>query len=252
LLSLIILAYNDGKSLQENVPAWIDAMRSIGGDFELIIADDGSFDSTEEIAKNFLQCFQEVKYVRSCCNKGVGANFRLGIQHATGDIIAYTDGDGQYLPSDLPKLWKELEKNDMVTGKRTRRADPFTRTIASTLYNRFIKMIYRVEAKDINSGLKIFRREFINNCGPQLSDGPFFDAEYMVKGYAHGMKIKEVAIAHRKRKYGKAAGVSRKSVGFTFREICNRQMSCYVQRNYLSRIIFKLLAIQASFSLSIS
>jgi dolichol-phosphate mannosyltransferase len=252
VLSLIILAYNDGKSLQENVPAWIETMQSIGGEFELIIADDGSFDNTEEVARNLSKNFPQIKYVRSCCNKGVGANFRLGVQHTAGDFVAYTDGDGQYIPSDLPKLWKELEKYDMVTGTRKRRADPFTRTIASTIYHWFVRMIYHVEAKDINSALKIYKREFINKCGPQFSYGPFFDAEYMVKGYAHGMKIKEVIISHQKRKYGKGAGVSRKSVRFIFREICNRQMSRYVQRNYLSRLLFKLLTIQASLSLSIS
>ena len=252
MLSLVILAFNDGKSLQEIIPEWMKSLESIPGGFELIIADDGSCDHTCEIVREFLLKYPQIKYVRNASNKGVGANFRLGVENASGDFIAYTDGDGQYLPNDLCKLWRQIESFDLITGNRKRRADPLTRTIASFVYNRLVKIIYRVPVNDINSGLKIFSRKFIEVCKPQFSNGPFYDAEYMIKGAAHKMKIKEISIGHRKRKYGKAAGVSTKSVRFLFKEICNYQMSAYVQRNYLAKFLFRLLTIQSSFSLSTS
>jgi len=250
MLSLVILAFNDGKSLQENIPDWIKSMASIPGEFELIIADDGSSDNTPQVADELSRQYRQIKYVRNSNNKGVGANFRMGIEQASGEFIAYTDGDGQYLPTDLDKLWREMDSYDMITGRRRRRADPFSRTIASIVYNRLVRTIYPISVIDINSGLKIFKRKFIDLCGPQISDGPFFDAEYLIKGVAYGMRIKEIPIGHRKRKYGKAAGISKKSIGLLFREICHRQMSPYVQRNYFARLVFRLLTIQASFSLS--
>src|ERR1700730_10218204 len=246
MLSLIFLAYNDGKSLQEILPDWIHVLESISDKYEIIIADDGSYENTADMVSEITSTHPTVKYVRSSCNKGVGANFRMGIEHAGGNYIAYTDGDGQYLPADLLALWQELGNNDMVTGERTRRAGPFTRTLASALYNRFVKMIYPLRVNDINSGLKIYNRAYIEHCSPQVSDGPFFDAEYLIKGYAQGMKIKEIPIHHRKRKYGSAAGVSRKSIKFLFSEICNKNMSVYVHKNYFARLIFRLLTIQAS------
>ncbi len=252
MLSLIILAYNDGKSLQENIPDWISTLRSFPDEYEIIIADDGSFDNTAEIVKNISETCQQVKYIRSSCNRGVGANFRMGIEHSSGNYIAYTDGDGQYLPADLMILWKAMENYDMVTGRRIRRADPLTRTFASAVYNRFVKMIYPVHVEDINSGLKLYNRNYIECCSPQFSEGPFFDAEYLIKGFCQGMKVKEIPIHHRKRKYGKAAGVSGKSIKFLFREICNRNMMPYIHKNYFARLIFRLLSIHASFTLSIS
>ena len=252
MLSLIILAYNDGKSLQENIPAWVQSLESISNDFELVIADDASLDNTNEVAQMLSSKFSQVKYFRSVSNKGVGANFRMGVENASGDYIAYTDGDGQYLPTDLVKLWQHMDGSDMITGKRKKRADPFKRTITSRMYNFLVRCIYPVKIHDINSGLKIYSRNYLNLCSPQFSNGPFFDAEYVIKGVTHGMKIREIPIEHRKRKYGKAAGVSRRSIQFLFSEICKAEMSPYAKKNYLARLMFKLLTIQASFPLSIS
>ena len=241
MISLIILAYNDGKSLEEHLPGWIAVLEKTTA-YEVIISDDGSADKTAEVANAFMKENSHVKYIRSEKNCGVGANFRMGARHAKGDIIAYTDGDGQYIPGDLLSLLKFLEDNDMVTGRRVRRADPFLRSVTSFIYNNLVRLIYKVPVRDINSGLKIFTRKYIESCSPQFSQGPFYDAEYIIKGYKKGMTIKEVPIAHQTRKYGRAAGISMRSVRLLFSEVCKHHMHPYTKNNYLSRLMFRLLA----------
>jgi glycosyltransferase involved in cell wall biosynthesis len=241
MISLIILAYNDGRSLEEHLPWWIAVLEN-QPDYELIIADDGSTDDTTTIVARFMKNNQRVRHVRSNSNHGVGANFSMGIQHAKGDVIAYTDGDGQYLPFDLLALLKLVGENDMVTGRRISRADPLLRSFTSFIYNHLVRIIYNVPVRDINSGLKIFTRKFIDSCSPQYSCGPFYDAEYIIKGYKQGMRIKEIPIAHQSRKHGRAAGVSARSIRMLFSEVCTKQMQPYIKRNYLSRLMFRLLA----------
>lgn len=241
MLSLIILSYNDARSLEENLPDWINVLDSLGHPYEIIVADDGSTDDTAQVVKSIGK--SNVRHVRNECNKGVGANFRLGITHACGDLVAYTDGDGQYLPDDLRLMLNNLKTFDMVTGRRIHRADPFVRTITSNIYNRLVKIVYPVCVRDVNSGLKIFRRTYIDNCIPQVSDGPFYDAEYLIKGQARGMKINEIPIGHRPRKYGRQAGVSLKSIRFLLRELAKDDMAPFTRRNYFSKLIFKFFAI---------
>ena len=78
MISLIILAYNDGKSLLEHIPGWVAVLEQTPS-YELIISDDGSSDNTEEVSKYFMQQYPNVRYIRSDKNCGVGANFRMGL-----------------------------------------------------------------------------------------------------------------------------------------------------------------------------
>ena len=241
MISLIILAYNDGQSIKENLPGWVKVLEGISSGYEIIVADDGSSDDTPTIMKSFITSNRNIKYVRSDINHGVGANFRMGIRHSTNKLVAYTDGDGQYLPADLLHLWKAIESHDMVTGKRINRADPALRSITSMIYNKLVKCIYPVPVSDINSGLKMFTRRYIECCQPQQSEGPFYDAEYLIKGYKNGLAIKEIPIAHQSRKYGNAAGISFRSIRFLFAEVCRQHMKPYTRNNYLSKIMFRFL-----------
>lgn len=246
MLSMIFLAYNDGKSLEENLPAWINVLeKTNGAEYEIIIADDCSTDHTDSVVRKFTQHNNRIRVVKSDCNEGVGANFRKAISHSRGNFIAYTDGDGQYWANDLPVLWAEIHKYDMVTGRRVKRADQLKRIIASHIYNCVVMLIYPIHIKDINSGLKIFRKSYIESCFPQLSDGPFFDAEYLIKGLRSRKKIKEIPIHHYPRKYGRQAGISRKSVQFLFKELCQKNMEVFTRTNHFSKFLFKLLSIPA-------
>ena len=247
MLSLIILSYNDGRSLREILPSWIGVLEQVtGNNYELIVSDDAGTDDTESIVMSFSNSNKNVHYVKSKTNQGVGANFRMGIQHTTGEYVAYTDGDGQYVAEDLRILWQKKDNYDLISGYRVHRADPVIRSVASGIYNTLVKLIYRVNVKDINSGLKLFNRTYLENCMPQLSNGPFYDAEYLIKGYNRKFKIKEFAIAHRPRIYGKAGGISRRSLGLLFRELCSREMKPFVRRNYFSELLFKVLSICSS------
>src|SRR5688572_4850542 len=114
--SIILLAYNDAPSLKTLVPDVHQVLELLSIQFELIVVDDGSLDETNSLMKSFENQFKYLQWIKHEKNKGVGAGFKSGFQHSKGTIIAYMDGDSQYVPEDLPKLFHELHKADAVSG----------------------------------------------------------------------------------------------------------------------------------------
>ena len=180
-LSLIVLSYNDAPSLAEVVNDMSVAAQSLCDDFEIIIVNDGSQDETDALAGKILLCNKHVRYIRHEVNRGVGAAFRSGVAAARFDLIGYVDGDSQYEPDDMVRLLAALSQADVASGVRVHRADPLIRSVISGVYNGCINILYDLSLKDVNSGFKIYRRHALEHIAPIESDGPFYDAEILIK-----------------------------------------------------------------------
>src|SRR5919205_6971 len=78
---------------------------------------DGSTDATRDILDDLVRTYPNVRVIHHPRNRGYGAALRTGFAAATKDLIAYTDGDAQYDPAELPVLWNRLTPEaDMVNG----------------------------------------------------------------------------------------------------------------------------------------
>ncbi len=235
-LSLIVLGYNDGESLPFLVKEAVEVLTKNYNDYEIIVIDDGSTDNSKEVIGELEKKYPNVKGIFHEKNRGVGAAFFSGVEKAIFPQVAYIDGDLQYTPSDLLVLSDKLSDYHMVTGNRIKRADPFHRKVISSVYNHFVKSIYHTQIRDINCGLKIFKRDALRKTFPIISRGPFFDAEVMVKYQQSELSIGEVAISHYPRKYGIARGVSLSNVRMTFSEIVNEKFLEFRHKSLLSGI----------------
>jgi glycosyltransferase involved in cell wall biosynthesis len=115
LISVIIPVYNGEKYLAESI-------RSVLGQtcrhFEIIIIDDGSTDSTAQIAHEFADQ-NPVQYFHQK-NQGLAASRNQGISVSSGDLIAFNDADDLWIEDKLESQWKVFQKNpkiEMVSGK---------------------------------------------------------------------------------------------------------------------------------------
>lgn len=116
-LVIIIPAYNEEETISQVIKEIPDRIEGID-EIKVLVIDDGSTDNTARVAKK-----AGALVISHSVNKGLGAAFATGIQHALklgGDIIVNIDADGQFSPKDIPKLIKPLleKKADMVTGTR--------------------------------------------------------------------------------------------------------------------------------------
>ncbi len=102
-ISVVIPVYNGARYLRET----LDSVRwQTRQPDEIIVVDDGSTDDTPEI----LQAETGIQVIRQE-NQGAGAARNRGIQHATGELIAFLDADDIWLPEKLEIQARELETN---------------------------------------------------------------------------------------------------------------------------------------------
>ncbi len=129
-MSFFFPAYNDGGTIASLVIRAVQVASRLTPDFEVIVVNDGSTDDTREIADELARTYSQVRVIHHARNRGYGGALRTGFAASTKDLIAYTDGDAQYDPTELEVLWERLTPEvDVVTGYKISRSDPLHRVI---------------------------------------------------------------------------------------------------------------------------
>jgi len=158
LVSIVIPAFNEGAGVKPVLQEMRAILEQNNIDAEIIVVDDGSKDDTAEKARE-----GGALVIRHRSNRGYGAALKTGIAAASRDIVAITDADGTYPASYLPALFKELESADMVVGARTGQnvKIPLIRKPAKWVLNRLANYVTGTKIPDLNSGLRVFRRDIV-------------------------------------------------------------------------------------------
>ena len=102
LMSIIIPAYNEEKSLPVTVPAIVSTFRNAGFNFEIVIVNDGSIDETEKAIQELQMKFAEVRGIINSGLHGYGYAVRKGLEAYQGDavVIVMADGSEDYSGMD--------------------------------------------------------------------------------------------------------------------------------------------------------
>jgi len=106
-------------------------------------------------------------------NRGYGAALKSGIRQARSPWILITDADGTYPMDAIPLLLSEAEHTDMVVGARVggSAAEPRLRRLAKWMLRRLAMYLSEADIPDLNSGLRIFKREHALRLFPILPAG---------------------------------------------------------------------------------
>lgn len=155
-LSIVIPAYNEEAIIAQVINELRQLLTRCGIDAEIIVVDDGSTDKTSDAAIQV-----GVRVLRHRNNRGYGASLKTGILAASGDLIAITDADGTYPMQYLPEMLRLMENADMVVGARTGANVniPLVRRPAKWALNRLANYVTAFKIEDLNSGMRVFRRE---------------------------------------------------------------------------------------------
>ncbi|MGQ9757036.1 MAG: glycosyltransferase family 2 protein [Actinomycetota bacterium] len=158
-VSVVIPVYNEELSISDDLKAAVSALESAPYEWEIIVVDDASTDSTPRILREFPQ----IKVIRHPRNLGGGTARNTGIKAATGEIVVIADGDGTYPLQDIPRLVEEMEGYDMVVGARVKEAGTlkFLRVPAKFAIRKLAEFISGQKIPDLNSGMRAFRREAV-------------------------------------------------------------------------------------------
>ena len=134
---------------------------------EVIVVDDGSSDSTADMARS-----AGAHVIRHPYNKGNGAAVKTGIRHASGEFVLILDGDGQHSPDDAPRIVAPLGDYDLVVGARSASTHASTsRRAGNGLLNLLASHLTGRPIPDLTSGFRAARREYLREFMHLLPNG---------------------------------------------------------------------------------
>ncbi len=152
-VTVVIPAHNEAHAIAGVVTASL----AQPGVTEVIVVDDGSTDTTGEVAR---QAGAHVVTHPYCI--GNGASAKSGARAAHGDVVVFLDGDGQHPPEDIPRMLEKLERFHLVVGAR----EPDThanlkRRFGNNVYNLFASYVTQFPIQDLTSGFRAIRRDLL-------------------------------------------------------------------------------------------
>ena len=202
-LSVVVPVYNGGEGIVENVAI---IRKAAAGDLaseavELIVVSDGSIDGTTE---RLLEARTDVDMhvIHYDRNAGKGYAVKVGALAAKGSWIAVVDADLDLDPGLIPSYLAtaQREELDFAVGSKRHPESvvyyPRSRRIASWCYQQLNRLLFRLDVRDTQVGLKVFRHEVAAEVVPLLLVKQFaFDLELLAVARAFGYRrVREVPV----------------------------------------------------------
>ena len=195
-ISVIIPAYNEADTIGDLV----SSIRSLYPAAEIIVIDDGSSDSTADVAK-----VAGAEVFSHPYNIGNGAAIKSGIRVAKGNILVFMDGDGQHNPEDIARLIENIPLYDMVVGARSVGDQAsLGRALGNKLYNWFASYVAKFSIKDLTSGFRAVKATVARNFLYLLPNTYSYPTTLTLGVLRSGMSVKYIPIKARKRKTGRS------------------------------------------------
>jgi glycosyltransferase involved in cell wall biosynthesis len=192
-ISVIIPCLNEERGLGyvlSTMPRFID---------EVVVVDNISTDNSVAVAKKY-----GAKVVRED-GRGYGRVLLRGLEYAAGEIIIIIDGDGTYPVEAFEDLCASLEDRnyDFVSGCRfplePRGTMPFLKILGNRLISSWVSATFKVNIKDSQSGLMVFKREILGDIR-MFNLGMGFSQEIKIKAWCNGrIRCVEKHISYHKR-----------------------------------------------------
>src|SRR5258708_35565014 len=207
-LTIIIPVYNEEESIPLLHERLSRVMKEQELSYEIIYVDDGSSDGTFSQVQTVTMQDQKVQVIRLRRNFGQTAALAAGVDHSTGEILVFMDGDLQNDPVDIPRLLAKLDEGyDVVSGWRKNRQDArFSRKLPSILANKLISSLTGIHLHDYGCTLKAYRYEVFKHIRLYGVMHRFIPAYAALAGAS----ITEIEVTHHARQFGKSKyGISR-------------------------------------------
>ena len=205
MISFILPVYNEADKLERNVNKLKHFLDSLGIDYEIIIAEDGSTDGSDRIAERLARD-RRIIHIHSDKKLGKGGSLKNASSYVRGEYVIYMDAD---LATDLKHVKdviKFLKEYDVVIGSRYLKRSKISRTLKrfllSKIYHFFVRLFFpSLGLTDTECGFKGFKKEvFVNLNRKVRNSGWSWDLEFLVKSRKMGLKIKEIPVCWREGK----------------------------------------------------
>lgn len=200
-LSVVIPAYNESACIYNNTLKTIEIMERFVERFEIIVVNDGSIDNTKSEIERVMKYDDRIHMISSDNNHGKGSAIIGGVSEASGDYIAFVDADLEINPEQLEGfLIKMIEdKKDIVIGCKFHKDSeieyPFKRKVMSIGYYIMLLILFHLNVKDTQTGLKLFKTEAIKPFAHLIRTAGFaYDIEILAAAHRRGYTIGQMPV----------------------------------------------------------
>lgn len=200
-LSIIIPTYNEEERIIPTIGAIASHVSDLGFDWELIIADDGSTDSTPRLVEALE--FANLILLKAKKNGGKGSAVKRGMLAARGQYVLFADADNSTPIEEASNLLQKLESKtyDVAVGSRALSASgeankSLLRRVLSGGLRWIVRNIFRIPVKDTQCGFKMYTKEAAQHLHQtQTLMGFSFDLEILYLATKFGYKVVEVPVS---------------------------------------------------------
>lgn len=211
-LSVIMPVYNEERYVRDVLKSLLSKKLPI--EHEIIIVESNSTDSSREVVREF-EDEPSIKIVYQDQPRGKGNAVRAALEMASGTIVLIQDADFEYDIDDYDALLEPIlqRRASFVLGSRSLGLDDWkvrryatspvkslATNVAQVAYAKTFNLLYQQKVTDINTMLKVFRRECIEGCHLR-GDGFNLDIELVCKIVRNGFAPLEVPVNYVARGY---------------------------------------------------
>jgi len=196
-LSIVIPAYNEEIGIAGTIDGVVEVIKLLNIEYELLLVNDGSTDNTAKIVEN-----KNIKIINHEENKGYGASIKTGVRYSQYENILIIDADGSYPAEHIPDLLESAMNYDMVVGARVAGnvKIPLIRKPAKLFINKLANYLAEKKIPDLNSGMRIIKKEIIQQFVKILPNGFSFTTTITLAMLTNDYHIKYIPINYNKRK----------------------------------------------------
>src|SRR5438105_10326051 len=200
-LSVIVPAYREGPRIYKNLTRLVGELDKLETAYEIVVVSDGNTDATVREAMRVDS--RAIKVFHYPMNVGKGFALSFGVDQSIGELVTFIDADMELDPANIRGFMDLMETTgcDAVVGSKrhplSRVAYPRFRRLQSWVYQVLIRVLFNLNVRDTQTGLKLFRRDVLRESMPLLAIKKFaFDLELLVVArYLGYQKVCEAPIA---------------------------------------------------------
>ena len=209
-LTIVVPVFNEVESLKRLHAELAPVMEGMAS--EIIFVDDCSTEGSFEALRELHELDPRVRALRFRRNFGKTAALSAAFRLARGKRVVTIDADLQDDPAEILHLSSKLDEGyDLVSGWRSKRIDPWSKRLPSSIFNGIVRSLTGIHLHDFNCGLKMYRCEVTEDLRLYGELHRFIP----VLANWRGFKVAEVPVNHRPRRFGRSKyGARRLMAGF--------------------------------------
>jgi len=234
-ISCFFPAFNDESTIAGLVEQALAVLPELADDYEVVVVNDGSTDSTGAVLDTLAGTHPRVRVVHHAENRGYGGALRTGFESASKELVFYTDGDGQYDVREMRSLVPLLTEGvDVVNGYKKGRADRLRRKVLGAVYNRLAHLLFSLPVRDVDCDFRLMRRDALRRVALTSSSGVIC-VELVHKLHAAGCSFAEVPVGHYERTSGRSQFFTPRRVARTAYDLLSLWVRLVVAPRVLGR-----------------